>query len=228
MSADKLVDSTQLDTDLASVASAIRTKGGTSAQLAFPNGFISAIESISGGGTASLISKNITANGTYSAEDDNADGYSDVTVNVQSGLAFETGTWTPSADTAGEAISFSGTHTKAPAYIMMVDATGTSNTVTNTNMMFVWYDYYQLFGTGVPWSSSAYRYASVFYAYRGSNTGNLSTGGVHCPYNSDNQGDGGTNYPRFWAKETHFTPSSASTSRYWRSGRTYKWYAIWI
>lgn len=34
-----------------------------------------------------LISKTITANGTYSAADDNADGYSEVTVNVSSGVS---------------------------------------------------------------------------------------------------------------------------------------------
>nr|WP_316624558.1 leucine-rich repeat domain-containing protein [uncultured Ruminococcus sp.] len=33
--------------------------------------------------TPTLITKQITANGTYSAEDDNADGYSEVTVDVQ-------------------------------------------------------------------------------------------------------------------------------------------------
>jgi len=37
-------------TDLTSVADAIRTKGGTSSSLAFPNGFVSAINDISGGG----------------------------------------------------------------------------------------------------------------------------------------------------------------------------------
>lgn len=37
------------DTDLTSVANAIRTKGGTSAQLAFPADFITAIGNISGG-----------------------------------------------------------------------------------------------------------------------------------------------------------------------------------
>ena len=52
MSVDKLVDSAQLDADLAIVASAIRTKGGTSAQLAFPAGFVSAIENIPSGGTS--------------------------------------------------------------------------------------------------------------------------------------------------------------------------------
>lgn len=42
------------DTDLAAVASAIRTKGGTNANLSFPNGFISAIQAIptSGGGSS--------------------------------------------------------------------------------------------------------------------------------------------------------------------------------
>jgi len=50
MAVDKLVDSTQLDADLTSVANAIRTKGGTSASLAFPSGFVSAIANIPSGG----------------------------------------------------------------------------------------------------------------------------------------------------------------------------------
>lgn len=50
MALDKLVDSTQLDSDLTSVADAIRTKGGTSAQLAFPAGFVDAVEAIETGG----------------------------------------------------------------------------------------------------------------------------------------------------------------------------------
>lgn len=36
------------------------------------------------GGSATLITKNITANGTYNASSDNADGYSSVTVNTPS------------------------------------------------------------------------------------------------------------------------------------------------
>ena len=42
----KIVNATQLDSDLTSVANAIRTKGGTSAQLAFPSEFITAIADI--------------------------------------------------------------------------------------------------------------------------------------------------------------------------------------
>lgn len=43
------VDSTQLDSDLTSVANAIRAKSGGSGQLAFPAGFVSEIGNISGG-----------------------------------------------------------------------------------------------------------------------------------------------------------------------------------
>ena len=44
MALDKLVDSSQLDANLTSIANAIRAKGGTSAQLAFPAEFVSAIQ----------------------------------------------------------------------------------------------------------------------------------------------------------------------------------------
>ena len=44
--ATMLVDSGQLDDDLEDLADAIRSKGGTSADLAFPSGFVSAIQAI--------------------------------------------------------------------------------------------------------------------------------------------------------------------------------------
>lgn len=68
MALDKLVDSTQLNTDLTSIANAIRTKGGTSGQLAFPNGFVDAVEAIE------------TSGGGYSADDIAATG---ITGNVE-------------------------------------------------------------------------------------------------------------------------------------------------
>ena len=43
------------------------------------------------GGSSTLITKTITANGTYNASSDNADGYSQVTVNVAGGLPSATG-----------------------------------------------------------------------------------------------------------------------------------------
>lgn len=51
MAVDKLVDSTQLDADLTSVANAIRAKSGGSGSLAFPSGFVSEIGNIPSGGS---------------------------------------------------------------------------------------------------------------------------------------------------------------------------------
>ena len=50
MALDKLVDSAQLESDLTSVANAIRAKSGGSGQLAFPSGFVSEIGNIPSGG----------------------------------------------------------------------------------------------------------------------------------------------------------------------------------
>ena len=47
MAVDKLVDSAQLDADLSLIADAIREKGGTSSEFAFPSGFVSAVGNIS-------------------------------------------------------------------------------------------------------------------------------------------------------------------------------------
>lgn len=69
MAVDKLVDSTQLDADLTSIANAIRTKGGTSAQLAFPADFVSAINNMPapGGGYFKVLqgTKTPSTNSTY-------------------------------------------------------------------------------------------------------------------------------------------------------------------
>lgn len=102
MALDKLVDSSQLDADLTSVANAIRTKGGTSAQLSFPQGFVDAVGAISsGGGTTPTGTKeiSITANGT-TTEDVAAYANAEITVNVPSGetdyvkMAYITRTYT--------------------------------------------------------------------------------------------------------------------------------------
>ena len=57
MAIDKAVDSAALDSQLKTVADAIRSKGGTSAKLAFPTGFSNAIKAIpTGGGLPTGIS----------------------------------------------------------------------------------------------------------------------------------------------------------------------------
>jgi hypothetical protein len=47
----KIVNAKQLEADLASVADSIRAKSGTSDKLAFPDGFKSAVDGISAGGS---------------------------------------------------------------------------------------------------------------------------------------------------------------------------------
>lgn len=66
MAVDKLVDSAQLDADLTSVADAIRTKGGTSASLAFPADFVSAIAAIPSGGGSGITKETGTFTGNGS------------------------------------------------------------------------------------------------------------------------------------------------------------------
>lgn len=71
------------DTELTSIANAIRTKGGTQAQLEFPTGFVSAVQAIpTGGGVIQPLSA--TQNGTYNPPS-GVDGYAPVTVNVSGG-----------------------------------------------------------------------------------------------------------------------------------------------
>ena len=61
MSVDKLVDSTQLNSDLTSVANAIRGKTGGSVTLTFPADFVSAINGIPAGASLETGAKTITA-----------------------------------------------------------------------------------------------------------------------------------------------------------------------
>ena len=64
MAYDKVVDSTVLENGLTQIADAIRAKTGTGGTLAFPSGFVSAIEGLSGGGaTEPYIEETYDANG---------------------------------------------------------------------------------------------------------------------------------------------------------------------
>lgn len=56
----KFVDADQLDEDLASVADRIRSKGGTTSPLAFPDGFNTAVDAISTGVTVQVKTGTVT------------------------------------------------------------------------------------------------------------------------------------------------------------------------
>ena len=56
------------DTDLTAVANAIRAKGGTSAQLIYPSGFVSAIQAIQTGITPKLVVTTSAGGGSHGSE----------------------------------------------------------------------------------------------------------------------------------------------------------------
>lgn len=84
--------------NVSNALTAIGAKGVTVPSGANSDDLADLIAQISRGGSAALITKTITENGTYSAEDDDADGYSDVTVNVPTGGGASS--WTKVAETS--------------------------------------------------------------------------------------------------------------------------------
>lgn len=133
MALDKLVDSGQLDSDLTSVANAIRTKGGTSSQLAFPAGFVSAVQAIPTGGTPTGTKQiSITANGT-TTEDVAAYANAEITVNVQGGGGYTAADFADLSKPTGEVVYDADSVAMLPGRteitkLYLPNWTGTSNT----------------------------------------------------------------------------------------------------
>ena len=182
----------------------------------------------SGGGTATFPwvegSQTVTQNGTIDVT-----SLAQIVVSVSgggsSGCDYVTGTYTPTADIARPEITFSKTHTTTPILVAMADQSAASGITANSNILFVYWDPYRMFGSGFPYSTSATRYSVAYYHYRSSSS--FTSGNVVVQYNSDNTSDSGTSYGRYWANASGFHPYSNSTSRYWRKNRNYKWIAIW-
>ena len=62
MAIDKAIDSAQLNTDLTSIADAIREKAGLTDSFVFPEGFVEAIAGIEVGGGAKIATGTVTTN----------------------------------------------------------------------------------------------------------------------------------------------------------------------
>ena len=169
--------------------------------------------------------KSITENGT----DIDVVGYSTVSVAVggSGGLEYEAGTWTPSEDVASYVISFTDTHTVAPFYYMIADATDDYSNVTNSNYMLMYCNNHQIFGGAIYESESVIHYGEIRTVSRSTNATSFVNGTISLAYPYTSSIVSGTSCPRYWATETGIKAYGNNTSRYWRAGRTYKWIAVW-
>ena len=86
----------RINTNISAAYDAAEAKGATMPAAENSANLPTAIRSIPEAVQPTLIPKQITENGTYTAEDDNADGYSEVTVAVPTPI-FESRTVTPTA-----------------------------------------------------------------------------------------------------------------------------------
>lgn len=141
-----------------------------------------------------------------------------------SGLVYETGTYTPASSVAEPTINFSNTHTARPFCVVMIDMGDSADIPpANSNFMFTFISWIDLFGTWVyATSGSPVHYARMLYAYRGSSA-QYSLGLKSI---DSLTGTSSTSMPKYLSN-SGFTAYTGSTFRYWQSGRTYKWIAVW-
>ena len=138
-----------------------------------------------------------------------------------SGLEYEEGTYTPTADVSRPTINFAKSHTKAPIFIALAESGGEISTATSNSMeAFFFIDTYQIIGGGYPGSTTQTKYGVARYEYISSSQNTSLT------HSSDETGSTQSAYPRYWATNTGFTPNG-STTRYYRANHTYKWLAVW-
>lgn len=85
----------RIKTNIAAAYDEAEAKGATMPATENSANLAQTVASIPEAVQPTLITKQITANGTYAAANDNADGYSEVTVNVKSGIPIDEDSLTP-------------------------------------------------------------------------------------------------------------------------------------
>ena len=177
---------------------------------------------VAGGGTATFPfvegSQNITQNGTVDVT-----SLAQVIVNVAGGggggLTYETGTFSPAADITRPTISFANSHSTRPFYAVIFD-TGNAAASKSTSLVFSIINWYDYDGTTIFESDSSQLYAILPYMYKTSTGSSASSIRVTSV-------SGNTNTSiEYSLTNANFKPT-LTTGVYFRSGRTYKWIAVW-
>jgi len=140
------------------------------------------------------------------------------------GLEYEEGTWTPTEDIARPTISFANIHTARPVSIIFADINNAP--LEGYNHAWIFSSFIDSVGAGVKVnvSGNTHYYARVTGWYLSTGATSASVANYNITNTTDSSGTGGMGY---WATTAGFIPGSGSTSRYWKSGRTYKWIAVW-
>lgn len=177
--------------------------------------------------TAANIASGVTVKIGDSTDDDCVASITGTHSGGGGGLEYEEGTWTPTADIARATISFQRTHSEMPIHVVLFDISSV-DTLNADNCTFWCYDDAYLI-SGYPFSvhksSGMQCYSIPQWVYTTSTS--YSAGRVYCTYPSSSTSDISSSYPRYWVTETGFHPYSNSASRYFRAGRSYKWFAAW-
>lgn len=141
------IDYLTTDRELNSVANAIRTKGGTSTQLTYPFGFVTAIQNIPTGGSPTLQSKTVTPSGATQTitADSGYDGLDTVTVNP---ITLKMGVLLPAAELV-QTYSYDkyiveDEGVTIPAYSTSTKTLKASASLTTVNLYLANNDYYVL------------------------------------------------------------------------------------
>lgn len=145
-------------------------------------------------------------------------------------LEYEEGVWIPSSDIARGEIAFSNTHTTAPSVVFISDDYSVNGSVDtgNSNLTFCFINYKKVLNyNGFPWyqSVATYKECEIFISYQSTVTSSSSIAGYG---NILDQNGSTEQYSSYYVTNQAFYPYGRSSSRYWRSGRTYKWKAVWL
>ena len=168
----------------------------------------------------SSLATSITNKGVTVPSGTKIDGFAALVDQISSGLVYETGTYKPTADIAHPSISFTGSHATRPFFVGIVDAEAS---IASTDSVQYWSIFSLVdFCNSVQVNSTSYRYARTTYGYKTSSGGSTSGDNI-----SSLTGSGNSAMP-FYLSNTEFNPYSGSTSRYFRSTRSYKWIAVWV
>lgn len=130
------------------------------------------------------------------------------------GLEYEEGTVIPSSDISRLTISYTNTHNAPASFAGIYDMTNDS-AVSGSCVFWQATNIVGIAGVPVYSSASSIYRAYFIYGFKSSDTA-ISTTNVMLNDCAD------------WTTTNGFLAYCQSSNRYWRSGRTYKWIAVWV